>query len=235
MRRNEHGAETREAAWRRCLRFLRPSPAADLEDELRDHIGSTVEELVVRGMPRDAARAEAARRFGDVSRVRDVVQRLDHRHFTRQHRVAVLETVFQDIRYAAHGLRRSPAFTIVATISIALGIAANATIFSVVNARLLRPIPGANADGLVRVYQNHHRPFQWDQLWWLRDHAQSFDAIVGERYQTMSFRPAVNADAERIRASYVTQDFFRGLGVAMALGRAFDSNDRDAAAPRRSQ
>jgi len=147
MRRDHDHSQTREPAWRRYLRFLRPNPAADLDDELRDHIESTVEELVVRGMPRDAARAEATRRFGDVSRVRDVVHRLDQRHFTRRNRLAGLETFVQDVRYAARGLRRSPAFTIVATISIALGIAANATIFSVVNALLLRPIPGANADG----------------------------------------------------------------------------------------
>jgi len=231
MRPDRAASREKEPTWRRYLRLLRPNPGADLDDELRDHIESTVEELILRGMAPAAARAEAARRFGDVSRVRDVVQRLDQRHFTHQDRLAVLETVVQDIRYAARGLRRSPGFTIVATISIALGIAANATIFSVVNALLLRPIPGANADGLVRVYQNHHSPFQWDELSWYRDHASSFDYIVGERYQSMSFRPAVNAEAERIRASYVTQGFFRGLGVTMALGRAFDNEDRDAGAP----
>jgi len=231
MRRDHDPSPTREPTWRRYLRFLRPNPAADLDDELRDHIESTVDELVARGMPRDAARAEAARRFGDVSRVRDLVHRLDERHFTRRNRLAVLETVVQDVRYAARGLRRSPAFTIVATISIALGIAANATIFSVANALLLRPIPGANADGLVRIYQNHHSPFQWDQLSWYRDHNRSFDYIIGERHQSMSFRPALNADAERARGSFVTRDFFRALGVRMALGRAFDSDDRDAAAP----
>ena len=231
MRPDRAASREKDPTWRRYLRFLRPNPAADLDDELRDHMESTVEELITRGMAPAAARAEAARRFGDVSRVRDVVHRLDQRHFTHENRLAVLATVVQDIRYAARGLRRSPAFTIVATISIGLGIAANATIFSVVNALLLRPIPGANADGLVRIYQNHHSPFQWDELSWYRDHASSFDYIVGERYQSMSFRPAVNAEAERIRASYVTQGFFRGLGVTMALGRAFDNEDLDAGAP----
>jgi len=231
MRRDDTHSQTREPAWRRYLRFLRPSPAADLDDELRDHIESSVEDLVARGMTRDAARSEAARRFGDLSRVRHDVQRLDQRHFTRQNRMAMLETVAQDIRYAARGLRRSPAFTLVATISIALGIAANATIFSVVNALLLRPIPGASADGLVRVYRGHHSPFQWDEVSWFHDHARSFDYIIGERIQSVSFRPATNADGERVRASFVTQGFFPALGVTMAQGRAFDGDDRDAAAP----
>jgi len=231
MRRDEDDSQTREPAWRRYLRFLRPNPAADLDDELRDHLESSIEDLVARGMSREAARVEAARRFGDVSRVREVVQHLDQRYSTQRGRLAILETVVQDVRYAARGLRRSPAFLVVATISIALGIAANATMFSVVNALLLRPIPGANADRLVRVYQNHHSPFQWEELSWLRDHAVSFDYIVGERYQVMSFRPATNADAERARASFVTRGFFPALGVTMATGRAFDSDDRDAAAP----
>ena len=220
-----------EPSWRRYLRFLRPNPAADLDDELRDHLESSVEELIARGMAPRAARAEAARRFGDVASVRDVVRRLDRRHVAHRNRIAVLETVFQDVRYAARGLRRSVAFTVVATISIALGIAANATIFSVVNAALLRPIPGTNADGLVRVYQNHHSPFQWDELAWFRDRARSFDFIIGERYQSMSFRAATDADAERARVSYVTRGYFPALGVTMALGRAFDQDDRDAGAP----
>ena len=229
--RDQISSRTREPAWRRYLRFLRPNSAADLDDELRDHLESSIEDLVARGMTRDAARVEAARRFGDVSRVRDVVQRLDQRHQTRKNRLVVLETILQDVRYAARGLRRSPAFAIVAALSIALGIAANATMFSVVNALLLRPIPGANAAGLVRVYQNHHSPFQWDELSWFRDHSRSFDFIVGERYQRISFRPATTAEAERAHASFVTQGFFRALGVRMASGVAFDSDDRNGAEP----
>ena len=231
MRRNDDFSPTRAPAWRRYLRFLRPNPAADLDDELRDHVDSTIEELVARGMTPENARAEAIRRFGDVSRVRAVVRRLDERHLVRRSRMAILETFAQDVRFAARALRRTPAFTIVATISIALGIAANATIFSVVNAVLLRPIPGANADGLVRVYQNHHSPFQWEELSWFRDHAHSFDYVVGERYQSMSLRPAANADAERVRTSFVTQGFFGALGVTMASGVAFDTPDMDGAAP----
>ena len=231
MRRDDDDGNTREPAWRRYLRLLRPNPAADLDDELRDHVESTVEELVVRGMTPEDARAEAVRRFGDVSRIRAVVRRLDQQHLVRRNRMAILETFVHDLRFAARALRRTPAFTAVATISIALGIAANATIFSVVNAVLLRPIPGANADGLVRVYQNHHSPFQWDELSWLRDHAHSFDYIVGERCQSISFRPTANADAERVRASFVTQGFFRSLGVTMAAGVAFEVPDMDGAAP----
>jgi predicted permease len=212
----------RQPAWRRYLRMIRPNPAADLDDELRDHIESATESLVARGLLPAAARAEAMRRFGDVTRVRSEVQRLDARHATHHHRLAMLDTFLYDLRHAARGLRRTPAFTLVATLSIALGVAANTTVFSAVNAVLFRSIPGTHADGLVRMYVNHHSPFDWRDLSWFRQRATSFDYIVGERHGAMSFRVSPSAESERIRASYVTRGFFPALGARMTLGRAFD-------------
>jgi predicted permease len=214
-----------EPAWRRYLRFFRANPAADLDDELHDHLESAIEALTAQGMSPDAARAEAMRRFGDVGRVRTEVQRMDARHFTRINRRGTIESVIYDIRYALRGLRRSPSFTLVAALSIALGVAANTAIFSIVNAVLLRPIPGTHTEGLVRVYANHHSPFAWDELKWFRDHAKSLDYIVGERYTAASFRAAPADDAERIHASYVTRGFFPALGVRVSLGHAFDIDE----------
>src|SRR5690348_18346796 len=87
----------REPAWRRYLRMIRPNPAADLDDELRDHIESATESLVARGLSPADARAEAIRRFGDVTRVRSEVQRLDARHTTHNNRLARLETFLYDL------------------------------------------------------------------------------------------------------------------------------------------
>jgi predicted permease len=218
-------AAPKEPMWRRYLRMIRPDPAGDLDDELRDHLESSVEDLRRRGLPTDAANAEALRRFGDVSAVRTQVQRLDQQHFARVNRLAWFETFLYDLRHATRGLRRSPVFTTVAALSIGLGVAANATVFSVVNAVLLRPIPGTHADRLVRIYVNHHSPFNWTDLSWFRGKAKSFDHIVGERYGVMAFRAAPGAEAERIHFSYVTHGFFPALGVRMALGRAFDVDE----------
>src|SRR3954469_21277626 len=101
-------APPRQPIWRRYLRMIRPNTQADLDDELRDHIESTTDALVARGMTRDAARSEALRRFGDVNRVRHEVQRVDHTHATRVSIMESFERVMYDLRHAARGLRRSP-------------------------------------------------------------------------------------------------------------------------------
>jgi predicted permease len=213
--------------WRRYLRMIRPNAPADLDDELRDHLESTVEDLVGRGLTRDAARAEAMRRFGNVSAVRATVNRMDADDESRRGRAGAFETFLYDVRHGARGLRRSPVFTFVAAISIALGVTANATVFSVVNAVLLRGIPGTHADGLQRLYMNHHSPMEWTELAWFRDRAKTFQNLIGERYGVMAFRVDAGAEPERVRSSYVTSGFFPTLGVRMALGRPFDVNEAE--------
>jgi putative ABC transport system permease protein len=216
---------TNEPKWRRYLRLVRHDPAADLDDELRDHLQSAIDALIARGMTAADARAEALRRFGNVSRVRREVQRLDQHHLARANRLSAVESVVYDLRHAARGLRRNPTFTLVAAISIALGVAANTTVFSVVNAVLLRPIPGAHASNLARVYVNHHSPFDWRDLRWFRDRATSLEELVGERYDAMSFRASGSDEVERVHASYVTRGFFHALGARTALGRTFDVDE----------
>lgn len=226
---NPPSSGDREPKWRRYLRFYRANPAADLDDELRDHLESTEEALVAQGMSPGAAREEAARRFGDVDGVRRTVQRLDLQHLRRSRVAEARETLVQDARFALRSFVRSPAFTLVAALSIAVGVAANSTVFSLVNAALLRPIPGANATRLVRVYVNHHSPFSWRDLSWFRDRAKSFDGLVGERSGAMSFQLGAN-HAERVRTSLVTNGFFTTLGVPIALGRPFGGDERTASA-----
>jgi predicted permease len=214
-----------EPKWRRYLRLTGPNPTADLNDELRDHIESAIEALVARGMSPQDARAEALRRFGDVTRVQNEVQRLDARHATATGRAAWFETFLYDLRHGARGLRRSPGFAFVAALSIALGVAANTTVFSVVNALLLRPIPGTHSDRLMRMYVNRHSPFDWRDLSWFRARATSLENVVGERYTAMAFRAAASDESERVQMSWVTRGYFQTLGVDMALGRPFDIDE----------
>ena len=226
---DEHEITPRDPTWRRYLRFFHVDHVADLDDELRDHVESAIEALVARGMTPEAARDEALRRFGDVSKVRAEVRRLDARHQRRASRIGMLETLLYDLRHAVRGLRRSPAFAITASLSIALGVAANATVFSAVNALLFRPIPGTHADRLMRVYVNHHSPFDWRDLSWMRDRVSAFQYVVGERYGSMGLRAPGGTETERVHTSYVTRGFFPALGVRMAVGRAFDVDENGGA------
>lgn len=216
----------RDPLWRRYMRLLGPDPVADLDDELQDHLASTEEALVASGMSAQDAREEARRRFGDVSQVRRTVRSLDAQHFRRAGVREALGTVVMDVRYASRMFRRSPLFTLVAALSIAIGVAANATAFALVNAVLLRPLPGTNTDALVRVYTNHHSPFAWETLDWFRSRATSFAQFVGERSGSMAFRAPGGSDVQRVRSSMVTQGFFRTYHVPMTLGRGFDTDDR---------
>ena len=129
------------------------------------------------------------------------------------------------MKHGARALRRSPVLTLVAVLSIALGVAANTAVFSAVNAVLLRAIPGAHGDRLMRLYMNHHSPFDFRDLAWFRDNSRTLEHVVGERYTAVGFRAAPGADAERALMSYVTRGYFDALGIRMAIGRPFDVDE----------
>src|SRR5437016_6120426 len=140
---------------RRLFRLpLRTPPAiyADADAELDALIEARVESLIARGLSADAARAEALRRLGDTI---DAVKRGLHQsaeHRERRMRFSDhVESLIQDLSYAARGLARRPGFTVVAVLTLAIGIGATTAIFSAVNVLMLRPLPYPNPDELLKV------------------------------------------------------------------------------------
>src|SRR5919107_887685 len=128
------------AGWRRYLRPVRTNLHADVDNELRFHLEMLSSELVAAGMHPSAARAEAERRFGDLTPVRDACLTIDRR---RERRVAWkdrLGALAQDVRYALRSIRLAPGFSAVVAITLALGIGATTTIYSVIDGVLLRPL-----------------------------------------------------------------------------------------------
>ena len=131
--------------------------------------------------------------------------------------------MFQDLRYGLRMLRKNPGFTFVAALTLALGIGANAAIFSVVNAVLLRALPYRDPDRLVMLGYYRARALNdfatgAEFLEW-RDQAKSFEQIAAYRFDTADLTE--NGEPERLNAGYVSADLFATLGVAPAVGRSF--------------
>src|ERR1700704_5756864 len=132
-----------------------------------------------------------------------------------------METIWQDIRYGARMLRKNPAFTLIALVTIALGIGANTAIFSVVNAVLLRPLPFAEPDQLiVALTKTSKIPRDWVTYPDLRDWREQSE-LVSEfaGFAAQSVNLTGGAEPDRLVGSFVTDNFFKMLGVDVAEGR----------------
>ena len=218
--------------WRRLFRlprFNRKRIEEDLEDELSFHLMMREEKLQRLGHSAESARANAMARFGDHERVRDECLTIDHRYAREVRFMEWVESVLADVRYAARTLRRMPGFTIVATLTLALGIGATAAMFTLVNGILLRPLPYPAADRLVKVYQAYPEKGldSWgvsqENIVMYRDRATDFAAFSA--YRGASVTMTGNGVPERIAAELVTGDFFRVMGISPILGRAFGRDE----------
>ena len=145
---------TREPMFRRYLRFWRADPRRDVDDELDFHLAMRAEEFQHGGMSREDAERATRERFGDVTGVHMEVERMTVKRYARQLRVQWIDALQQDLRLAVRSLSAKPGYAIALTLTLALGIGANLAIFTVVNSVLLRPLPLAEPERLVRVYSD---------------------------------------------------------------------------------
>ena len=200
----------------------------ELDEDIRDHIDRETQDNIERGMTPEEARYAAVRKFGNVTRVKEQVREVWIRVW--------LEQLLQDLRYGARMLRRSPGFTVVAVLTLALGIGANTTMFAVVNAVLLRPLPYRNADHLVELWAtipvfNYSGPGTLCDpayIAWTKQN-KAFSEMGAFTEQTLDLTG--RGDPEQLKGAKVTGSLFSTLGVAPALGRSFSAEEEKAAAP----
>ena len=135
-----------------------------------------------------------------------------------------MQSIWQDLRYAFRVLAKSPGFTVVAVLTLALGIGANTAIFTVVYGVLLRPLPFPQPDRIVQLAETYRADsdemdLSWNELEHLREYGQLFDHIAG--YTDVGFNLATGNEAEHIRGVPASAEYFQVLGVHPEVGREF--------------
>ena len=226
--------DDRVPAWRRYLRLVRSNSAADVDDELAFHLQSTIDELVAQGMSPDAARSAAQKKFGDVDRISTTLYNLSQQRERTMDRHELLETIKQDVVFGLRQLRKSPVFTVVAVLTLALGIGANSAIFSVVYSVLLHPLPFANGERILTLHEGQ-RSDSWNAVtfgnfdtW--RKEARSFEAL-GATWGTGGVTLTGAGDPLPLNAMQATSGFWKAEFIAPVLGRYFtESDEREGAA-----
>jgi putative ABC transport system permease protein len=218
-------------AWyHRLLNLTRGNALShDLDREIQFHIVERADELMAQGMSKDDALREARRRFGHVQQQKERTRDADS--------VVWLESLVADVRYALRALRLSPGFTLVAVLSIGLGVGANTAIFSLINAVMLKSLPVPHAEELVRVERvavesrgerslgsEFTNPL-WEEI---RDHQDAVDAFA---YGTTSFNLATGGEARRIDGSWVSGSYFPVLGARPLAGRLLARSDDNRGCP----
>jgi putative ABC transport system permease protein len=209
---------------RRYLRFFGPDPGADLDDELAFHIDMRVAEYVRLGMTDADARARVRDEAGDMDAARRECLAIDTRELRRQGMREALDTWARDVRVALRSLRRSPGYFAGVVATLALGIGATTAIYSVVHGVLLNPLPYPDAERLTQLWQVNgsygQGQFSDPNFADVAERTRSFEALA-QFTQPYALSAASGDEPFRARASTVSQDFFRALGVRAARGRTF--------------
>jgi putative ABC transport system permease protein len=206
--------------WRRYLRLARPNVAADVDEELRFHMDMRIERNRALGMSDDEARRDAIRRFGDLTIVRDVLVDHDKRRQEAAGRRELVADLAQDIRFGWRSLRRAPGFAVAAVLTLAIGIGANAAIFSMLNAVVLRPLPYARPQELVHLTGGNGSGGEFLAL---RERLRSYTQIGAYVAQTHPIDNGI--EALRVEGAAITPNVLNLLGVSPALGRGFTEED----------
>jgi predicted permease len=195
----------------------------EIDEELRAHIQDRANHLERSGLSRVEAERRARLEFGGYQKFKEECREA---RGTR-----LIESLLQDIRFGFRMLRKSPGFTAVAILTLALGIGANTAIFSVLNAVVLSPLPVSKPQQLVALSQtdnrgNRYMTFAYPVFEQIRDHNQSLGGVAAFLYLPRPVTAIAGGRANLASAMLASSNYFSVLGVAAVRGRVFTDADR---------
>lgn len=200
--------------------FRREKVNADMDEEMRSHIELRTQEYLNAGMSAPEARFAACRQFGWTETIKQDCR--------EQRGIRWLENLAQDFRLSTRQLAKSPGFTAIAVLTLALGIGVNTSMFSALQALLARPLPYSNPERLVQVFQTSTRSER-------ESHHSVPNFLDYQRSGGFEYMAAINdkpfnlaeagQPAERVRGLQVSADLFPLLGIQPAMGRVFTTDE----------
>ena len=208
--------------WLGILR--RDSVEREVGDEIAFHIEMATRDLIAAGTPPDAARAEALRRFGDAASIDDECRRYGRERDQHARRTEYRSELAQDLSFGARQLAKSRGFSIVAVLTLALGIGATAAVFSVLDAVVLRPLPYPHAERIVHLYsarKGERMDPSAPEFVALRT-ARDFQSVAAGVTQA-GITLDLGGLPEMLAGGRVTAGYFDVFGVAPMLGRTFSA------------
>jgi predicted permease len=192
----------------------------DFDEEVRAHLDLLADDHQRRGLSRADAEAAALRDFGGIARTKE--------SYREQRGLPFVDTLLQDLRYAIRMWRHMPGFSLVVVLVLALGIGVNSAMFTLVNMLLFRPLSGRAGD-MLGLYShdpstpNSYRTFSYPNYADIRDRNDVFDELIAFTFATAA-RPAGDV-MRRTFMEVVSGNFFSGIGVGLAAGRAFTAEE----------
>ena len=212
--------------------FRRRTVERQMDEELGAHLAQRVDDLVARGVPRDEADRQARVELGSPLAVKDDMRGAIPAAMS-------IDGWTKDVRHALRRIGRAPGFTVVAALTLALGIGGTSAIFTVVKAVLLDPPPYREPDRLVLLWNQlsaqgvARAPGSGFELAEIRRRAQSFESIAGIWAGNGTFAGAGtgNVQPEQVKIGSVTGNFFPTLGARALLGRTLEADDEGSGKP----
>ncbi|HEY6387408.1 MAG TPA: ABC transporter permease, partial [Candidatus Acidoferrum sp.] len=201
--------------------FDRASADHEMDAEIRTHLANRADDLERAGLPRVDAERRARIEFGSQERFKEEIREARDGHF--------FDTLVQDVRFGLRMLRKNPGFTAVAVLTLALGIGANSSVFSVTNSVLLESLPYQHESRLVMIWEqnthsgNDHNVVSPANFLYWQDNNTVFDQMAA--FWDEEVTVTGNGDPRQIPAQVVSANLFSLLGVSPILGRSFSSDE----------